>query len=145
MTQLLTDIQMLESQHKQNTMCTGETELLKLRRQVTELLQHRAKAALQRCRKYYYETGDKCGRSLARALQEQRTQSYVPHLVDPEGRKVHFPSQIVSTFLRFYQSLYSLPTRSQPQNIMEEYISSSGISQLTEQIREELDVAITLE
>lgn len=139
------DIHVLELQHKQNPGARGEIEFLNLHRQVKAVLQYKAKAAMQRCRKYYYETGDKCDRTLARALQEQKAQSYIPYLVDQEGRKILLPNQIVSTFRRFYQTLYNLPTKPQSQNTIEEYSSSTGIPQLSEQIREDLEAAITLE
>lgn len=121
LTKILTDINALEIQHKQKPAISVETGLFNLRRQVTSLLHYRAKAALQFCWKYYYESGEKCGHPLARALQEQCAQSYIPLIVDSEGKKAHTPTQIASTFRRYYQSLYNLPTGQQPQHNIEEH------------------------
>lgn len=134
LTKLLTDMHVLETQHKQNPVTPVETELFNLRRQVTSLLHYRAKAALQSCQKQYYESGDKCGHLLARALQEQLVQSYIPHLGDSEGRKVHPPLRSHLLFTGFTNLCINIPTRPQSQQNIEQYISSSGFPQLSEQI-----------
>lgn len=75
LTKILADIHPLETQHKQNLATPVEKELLRLRK-VISLLQYKAKAALQSCRKYYYELGDKDRRLLARALQNATLYQY---------------------------------------------------------------------
>lgn len=54
-------------------------ELTRLRGQVSDLLRFRAKASLQRCRKFTYESGDKCGKLLARALRTAGGLLYSPY------------------------------------------------------------------
>lgn len=55
LTKLLSKIQHLEARHKHAQTIEGERKLFNASRQVTDLLQYRAKMALQIGRKYSYE------------------------------------------------------------------------------------------
>lgn len=77
LTALLTDIQALKLRHKQAPEASLEHDLTHLHCQVSELLRYCAKAAIQACRRLHYESSDKCGKQLARALQDQRVAFYI--------------------------------------------------------------------
>lgn len=69
---LLEDLASLELRHKRAQSSLSKKDLLAKRAQILDLLQFKVKAALQICRKSSYESGDKCGRFLARSLREQK-------------------------------------------------------------------------
>lgn len=70
LTELLHKIHDIESKHKTTPVTSLEAELTSLRKQTVDLLHYRAKAALQRCRKLSYESGNKCGKLLAKAVRD---------------------------------------------------------------------------
>lgn len=61
LTKLLAAIQVLELQHKGSTHPIVGTELAQFRRQVSDHLRYKAKAALQSCMKIVYKYRDRCG------------------------------------------------------------------------------------
>lgn len=91
---LLTKLQATESKHKNIPSQVIERELVEIRTQINDLLQYRAKAALQKCRKTSYAYGDKCGKILAKLTKEQRLQSYIPHIMSSKDQKIALPMEI---------------------------------------------------
>lgn len=69
LSQLLQELATIEARHKHAPTQSSETQLSTLRRQITDLLHYRAKAALQCGRKKTYESGDKCGKLLANIIR----------------------------------------------------------------------------
>lgn len=84
---ILSRLYSAESRHTHAPSHALEMELELLRKQITDLLHYKAKAALQFCRKTNYEAGDKCGKVLARMVRELT----FPTLCAPPGRKIHSP------------------------------------------------------
>lgn len=101
-TSLLHDLHLAEARHKHAQTATGESELLQLRTKITDLMQFRAKASLQVCRRVTYESGNKCGKLLANSLREQTMANYIPHITLPSGQKVSHPQKIASAFREFH-------------------------------------------
>lgn len=112
---------------------------------MNDILGYRAKAALQRCHHTAYESGNKCGKVLARAVRDAKTQTYIPHMRTPNGSKVSLPNQISQVFRDYYETLYNLPTPSNTSSIMEEYITSAQMPTLTSEDKADLDTPITAE
>lgn len=81
LTTLLTDIHRLEVLHKYAPSLDVERDLLKTRRHVTDMLFYEAKKAIQMGSKQAYESGNKYGKTLARALTN------VPLIVGEDGEK----------------------------------------------------------
>lgn len=106
-----------------------------LRKQITDLLHYKAKAALQICRKMNYESGNKCGRLLARSVREQKSAAYIPQIKRPDGQKVTLLKQISHEFRDFYHSLYNLPNRDPPQADIDKYITSSQMPSLPMEVQ----------
>lgn len=71
---------------------------------MTDLLKYEAKMSLQVGCKCTYESGNKCGKLLARALREQRQLS----ILGANGEKICLSKQIAEAFGDFYYSLYNL-------------------------------------
>lgn len=142
--ELLQKIQDVELKHKTPT-ASLETELMTLSKQTVDLLQYRAKAALQRCCKRSYKSGDKCGKLLAKAVRNLRLNTYIPQIIDPTGQKKTTPTQIAKEFRDYYTSLYNLPVRPPNDTTINEYLSASQIPQLTPETSAELEEPITLE
>lgn len=68
MASLLADLQLAEAHHKHAQTPSLDTEILTLRHKITDLMQFRAKAAIQICRRVSYESSNKCGKLLARSI-----------------------------------------------------------------------------
>lgn len=141
---LLEDLAILELHHKWAQTPSLERDLLAKRTQVLDLLQYKAKAALQVCRKFSYESGDKCGKVLARTLREQKLKTYIPQLTSPNRPKVTKPYDIVQEFQEFYKSLYNLQTKSPTQAQIDLNLSSSLMPRLLDADRENLEEPITI-
>lgn len=112
---------------------------------MSDILRYRAKAAIQICRRIQYESGDKCGKHLARALYDQWVVSYVPQVLDPSGLKVTLPKYIAQSFGDYYSPLYNLPGSSQSQVQMDDNLASSHLPRLSSPQRQELETPIILE
>ena len=143
---LLVKLQLLETQHKQTLTPQVGTDLDTTRRQITDLLHYKAKAAIQICRRNVYESGNKCGRMLAQAIRTQNMASYIPHIVTWEGKKVSVPQQISQEFKSFYSNLYNLPSTHADINpdLTSTYLEASCMPTLTTDMRETLEEPITL-
>lgn len=134
----------LESAHKTTPSRPLGSELDTIRMQITDLLQFKAKAALQISRKKIYESGNKCGRLLAQSLKTQNTASYIPHINSSTGRRAALPQQITQEFRSYYENLYNLNmTQPSPEKIAE-YLANSKLPSLSTETRDILDEPITL-
>lgn len=67
--------------------------------------------ALQIGRKCSFESGNKCGRQLARALRELHSTTFVPSILNTKGEEIKLPKQIADVFGDLKSSLYTLNCR----------------------------------
>lgn len=118
-------------------------ELARLRGQVADLLRFRAKAALQRCKKLTYKSGDKCGRLLARALRDQRASFYIPYVIGDGGGKLHLPKEISQCFGYFHSRLYSIPQIPFHPYAVSSYLDSVPLPRIPSQAREAMETPFT--
>lgn len=109
-----------------------ERDLLAKWTQIVDLLQYKAKAALQICRKLSYESGDKCGKVLARTLRGQKLKTYIPQVALSNRPKVKKPRDIAQEFREFYKSLYNLQVKPPTQAQIDSYLSSSLMPRLSD-------------
>lgn len=121
---LLTKLQTLETSHKTAPTRLLGIELDTVRSQITDILQFKAKAALQICCGKTYESGNKCG----------RLASYIPHIVTTTGQKLSLPQQ-TREFRSLYSSLYNLDKTSPAQDTVTDYISTSLMPSLPTETR----------
>lgn len=128
LSQLLHKLEATESRHKHAPSQASETDLTVIRKQITDLLHSKAKAVLQFCRKMSYESGDKCGKLLARMVREHKLCMYIPQVVRGDSQKVVLPAQITHKFKEFYSHLYNVLLPTSPQSAMEEYIKGIPIA-----------------
>lgn len=142
---LLEELAKLETCHKQTLSSSLERDLHVKRTQISDLFYYRAKAALQFCRKFSYESGDKCGSFLARTLREQKQMKYIPHLVSPNKSRVTKPYDIVREFQEYYKTLYNLQIKPPTQAQIDLYLSRSLMRQLSDTDRDNLEKSITME
>lgn len=145
LTMMLLNIHRLEARQKNAPTTEVKQELLSTHRQVTDLLQYRAKMSLQLGRKCSYESANKCGRQLARALRELHSTIYVPSILNVEVDEVKLPKQIADVFGDFYSSLYNLNLDVPDKLVMEDYLAAYGMPSLTAITQQELESPITLE
>lgn len=134
----------LEKTHKQNPTTSIETELLTLCRQTVDILQYQAKAALQACRKLTYESGNKCGKILARAVRQQRLPAYIAQIISPSGQKRATPMQIADEFKNFYSFLYNLPKSGVTDTAIREYLTLANTPKLSAEDAAALEEPITM-
>lgn len=144
LSQLLLELATLEARHKHAPVVTSETELTTVRQKITDLLQYKAKAAIQICRKQTYESGNKCGKLLAKMVRQHKSATYIPHISTCKGTRATFPTQITEEFRQFYSRLYNLPQATSSINEIENYIMSSQMTSLPQEIRDDLESPITL-
>lgn len=145
LTRLLSELVVTESQHKHLPTRNLETNLGTLRTQITDILLYKAKATLQFCRRMSYESGDKCGKLLAKSVKEIKASSYIPQITLPDGKRATLRTQISKGFEVFYSDLYNLPSSPSSQTNIDQYISDSQIPSLSEKTQSLLDEPITLE
>lgn len=105
---LLSDIHVLEIDHKSTQDRNLLTELTILREKYKSITLHKVKGHLQKCRKHFYVNSDRCGRSLARALRDKFTQSYIPEVIDSRGVKTSLPEAITTAFKDYYGAPYNI-------------------------------------
>lgn len=113
--QLLQELATSEARHKHAPTQASETQLSTIRRQITDILQYRAKAALQSGRTKTYELGDKCGKLLAKTVRSHKSSTYIPHINTSGGKKASLPAHITEKFRQFYSKLYNLSQGNLPQ------------------------------
>lgn len=73
-----------------------------------DMLNHRARAALFRCRKRNYESGNKSGRLLPTALKSQQEALFVPKIKKGTQYLTSDPQEIAETFVSYYTTIYNL-------------------------------------
>lgn len=91
-----------------------------------------------------YESGNKCGKLLARSVREQKSATYIPPNYTHRRSKGH----IAKANITGVQGILPLPiqfTRDQPQADIDEYILSSQMPSLPLEVQGDLDAPITLE
>lgn len=69
-TELINKITALENGHQQSLSTQSVTELLETRKALQQIIEHKTKSLLFFKKAIYYESGDKTGRLLSRALKE---------------------------------------------------------------------------
>lgn len=141
---LLSKLQTLEMKHKQTPSESIGKELDTTRKQITDLLQYKAKAALQICRRKIYESGNKCGRLLAQTLRSQKLTSYIPYINSSRGEKLSLPQHISQEFRLFYNSLYNLDMPLPNRDATSEYLTALHLPTLLSEARDLLEEPITL-
>lgn len=109
------------------------------------MLLHKAKKVIQKGRKQIYESGKKCGKLLARSLQEQQLRTYVPLIIGEDGEKSTLPRQIAQKFGDFYSTLYNIHLAKPKQSVMDDYLATSGITSFATDAQQELESPITIE
>lgn len=145
LTILFNKIHVVELQHKQTPTHSLGNELLSLRQQIVDLLHYRAKAALQFCRKLSYESGNKCGKMLAKSVRDHKFNTYIPQIISPSGHKAALPNEIANKFRDFYSTLYNLPKGTSTLTALAECITLSQMPQIPADAGEEMEAPITVE
>lgn len=129
---LLKNIHDKEAIHKRTLTLDTLSQLTALREQLKPLTLNYAKRQILRCRTHYYDQGDKCGKSLARALRSEYTQSFVPLIKGKGGTHRLRTEDIAAEFRSFYESLYNISPHSPHRiltnqlNAIQDYIARSG-------------------
>lgn len=142
---LLATLHDTETWHKRAPDPLVEAELAFLHNQIDELLNYKAKAALQKCCLIAYESGNKCRQILARAVKEIKMQSYIPHIKTATNTKVSLPRQIANTLKEYYANLYNIMTPPRTQPLIEAYLSSAQMPTLTPENIADIDALIMSE
>ncbi|XP_077319612.1 uncharacterized protein LOC143942237 [Lithobates pipiens] len=145
LTALLQDLHRAEARHKHAQSPASEADLKLLRVQITDLMQFRAKASLQKCKRISYEASNKCGKILAQKLREQAIASYVPQVMTPHNQKVTLPREIAGEFQKFYGSLYNLQTPTLSHAHIENYLSAADMPKLSEEVCMSLEEPISMQ
>lgn len=147
---LLTQIESLEVLHKQSLSETSAKSLLEARKDLQQILHTKAKRILFFKRRLYYESGDKAGRFLARALKEQNSSNQIVGIRSKEGKLEVKPEAIANHFHAFYTKLYNLPPQHKPPQMLgdrtqliQDYIRHSGLPSLPKDDTDLLEAPFT--
>ncbi|KAM4034518.1 uncharacterized protein ACNLHF_021156 [Anomaloglossus baeobatrachus] len=109
---LLMQLKDLETRHKQMPSVEVGSALFSACDNLWKLLNHKAKGILVRSRRHFYEFGNKCSKTLARALRQQQTSTFISNIspTQSQGTMLHSSLEIAETFKKLYASLYNLET-----------------------------------
>ncbi|KAM9299503.1 lipolysis-stimulated lipoprotein receptor [Gastrophryne carolinensis] len=138
-------IQSLERDHKRNPTNSLLLDLLKAREKLQGLYSQAYLRFRERQKAIYYESADKCGRLLARALHPRSATTYVPSIRGSQGHMTMMPSQIVDAFRDYYQSLYNLrqdqitPMSADPPEDVVKYVYDTPLPPIPEEEAEALE------
>ncbi|CAH2285007.1 Hypothetical predicted protein, partial [Pelobates cultripes] len=98
----------LETTHKRELTEEVYLHLINTRRQLRDILSQKLLKVVRRSNRYFYEYSNKCGRLLARTLQQRWRQNHI-HKIKAQGRKeTRLPAEIMQAFRVYYTSLYNL-------------------------------------
>lgn len=148
---MIKEIQVLELTHKKSLAQQTEEKLARLWEELKLLLMDKAKAKLTRCRRAFYEYGNKPSRMLANALRDTRARNHIEHIKTQGDVLVNSSQAIAKAFRDYYTSLYQIeghtPTSTIPNGgeTVKEYIVASGMPRLPEEGAGDLDGPITTE
>lgn len=127
----------LETAHKQSLAIQTATELLEARKKLQDLFHIKTQRSLFFKKRIYYESGDKTGRFLARALREACSTSVISGIRSPEGVLEVTSDAIASQFHTYYSKLYNLTRQNKPHTVstdrsqaIHDYLTDSGLPRL---------------
>lgn len=106
---LLSELHVLETSHKSTHLDTDLRELIRIRHEILQLMEHKHKRYQQLCANSFYELGNRSGRLLAHALRNKRASLYIPTIKHPLGYVAHLTEDSLQCFQEYYSSLYNLP------------------------------------
>lgn len=113
---LIRTIGSLETSHKLTHARATLQELTHTRALLLEELGKRSRRRYILGQRIFYEQGNKCGRLLARTVQNSKLSSTIHHLRNPRGELLNMNADIAKEFERFYQKLYNLQPTNTPRN-----------------------------
>lgn len=143
-------VRTLETAHKASLAANLLPDLTTARLELASLSMAATKYQFKRCKRLYYEHGNKCGALLARLIRKQQTMNYVAAVMDKTKTKQVRSDKIAATFRDYYRELYNLTGNSAPQgdairSRIQQYIQSSGLPQLSEAALEHLSAPLSSE
>ncbi|KAM9316158.1 uncharacterized protein PAF06_007135 [Gastrophryne carolinensis] len=135
-----------ETLHKKTLDAALGAKLTRLRESLRDICLTEAKSMAAKCRRFFYEYSNKCGKALARALKAQRARNFISHIRDRGGRDLYLTKDIARAFREFYENLYNLPSNHHaPETTnIEQYIRESGLPRLGSVVVEALEGDIEL-
>ncbi|KAM9324469.1 serine/threonine-protein kinase WNK2 [Gastrophryne carolinensis] len=135
-----------ETLHKKTLDAALGAKLTRLRESLRDICLTEAKSMAAKCRRFFYEYSNKCGKALARALKAQRARNFISHIRDRGGRDLYLTKDIARAFREFYENLYNLPSNHHaPETTnIEQYIRESGLPRLGSEVVEALEGDIEL-
>lgn len=132
-------IRTLEASHKQSLAVKTAKELLEARKALQDIIHTKTQRSLFFKKRIYYESGDKTGRFLARALREFYSNNIISGIRSPDGTVEVTPEAIASQFHDYYSTLYNLPQQHRPSSVpsdrtqaIQDYLTDSGLPRLEE-------------
>lgn len=112
---------------------------------------HDTKTQLCRVRNGYYEHENKSGKLLAHSLRETSRRSYIPHIDTSKGKHCNMSHEIAEVFREYHSSFYNLsvPLSTdqcvEKQQLIREYLSSSGLPLISEEAHKSMNAPISTE
>lgn len=123
----------LEALHK----CSLIVQSAQDNKALKQLLEYNAKCILFLGKKIYYESGDKSGIYLARALKDPKLTQNISSIRNREG-KLSTTEKIAQRFNNFYTKLYNYPPQHKPSGthgrrmqIINDYLTQSALPTLS--------------
>ncbi|KAM9311698.1 GLIPR1-like protein 2 [Gastrophryne carolinensis] len=126
----------LELSHKRSEAANVLGELTQARIALNTHLRQKAKHDIRRCKRHYYEFGNKNSALLARALKQQQAQNFISEIVDEACQKKHTSESIAETFRHYYAGLYGLGGDTRGSKLLErirQYLLRSNMAKITKE------------
>ncbi len=138
-----TELENLESEHKELTDPKVKIEIKKKRNQIEELYTQEIQKKLLYTKQKYYELGSKYSKLLAYKLRKQQADSTIYKIRDPRTNNIcHQIKEIKDCFKVYYEKLCSQPQVNTDQK-MESLLKSLNLPKLTEEENKILASQIT--
>ncbi len=137
-------IKQTETELKHRMTQDGMRKLTKLKYQYNNIITQKVEFNLFRARQTYFESGDKAGKLLASYIKQRELASTIPAVRSPAGDLLTATVDINQAFEEFYSNLYSSTSTTNDEEI-HTFIEPLGLSKLTDEQRDFLDLDITIE
>lgn len=124
-------------------------KLAKTREKRNDLLSEKMRAQLSRCKRVFYEYGNKAMKLLANALRSRRLQSYINQIRSEEETVCQDSVSMSKPFRAYYNKRYNLPQNNLTNNTVAQelltYLEESDMTHLSLEGAQTMEVPLSLE
>lgn len=148
LTNLLTNLNTLETHNKQSPSPITQSALIECRQKLRLALIAGHTTSRKCFKATYYAHGNKTGKLLANYIWKKQQNSKLSSITDPHtGQTVYHPTKIANAFQKYYSDLYNLKSdlkTPQPNNLnINTFLNSVTVPKLSEEALDSLNTPIS--